>query len=331
MKKKLSLALCALSACILSSAQSGIYVGPNAALDIRQNTIFYAGGLVLQPASDYKISNTEMLISNDVANYTLQTYVSGVRRFSNPTPLFTGIVGYYYSDADLNGIPESNLGIKVHNGNYWQSVTTASRDIINNLVISSSVSNLALREIVLADEFVTLPVVWGPVQAIRNADAVRLNWSTRSESAVSHFQAERSLDGRTWLPVGTQVNARNQSGEQFYQTNDEQAPAQRLYYRIRQHDLDGRINYSGVVAVAAIGESIALQVFPNPTANSFRITGINPSQIQGIELYDARGAKIQGWTRLQAEYDIQHLASGVYHVRIQLQDGSTENKQIIKK
>lgn len=331
MKRKLYLALCAVSISHILPAQSGFYVGNDAALDIKANTAFHISGLVLQPGNDYRISNTEMLSNNTVAHYTVQNYVSGATTFSNNIPPFTGIMGYYYADTDLNGIDESVLGIKIHNGNYWQTLPTGSRNNLTNIVLSDAVSNLVIREIVLADQFVTLPLVWGPVQAIRYNNDVRVSWSTRSEQAVAHFQVERSLDGRQWLPEGDAVEARNLAGEQSYQATDDNAPSQRLYYRIRQQDFDGRYTYSAVVAVAAIGESLSVNVFPNPTVSNFRVTGIDPLSIHKVEVFDTRGALLLNWTKARAEYDIRALANGVYHIRVHLRNGETQNKQLIKK
>ena len=331
MKRKLQLLLCALAATQLVSAQSEFYVGNDASLNIKANTYLYAAGLLLLPTADYRFSNTELLKSGTVSNYTVQNYVTGATSFSGNLQPFSGWVGYYYSDDNLNGISETALGIKVHNGSYWQNLFTAARNAGSNLVQAAPVSNLRIRELVLADEFVTLPLVWGPVQALRQNDEVRVSWSTRSEQAVSHFQVERSLDGRQWLPAGDAVNANNLSVEQDYRVTDDKAPAQRLYYRIRQQDFDGRFSYSAVVAVAAPGENLFVSVSPNPAPGSFRVLGVDPSTIGKIEIFDTRGAAVMSWSKTQTSYDIRTLVSGVYHVRVHLRTGEIQNTQLIKK
>src|SRR5690606_4779161 len=144
-------------------------------------------------------------------------------------------------------------------------------------------------------------------------------------------QVERSNDGRQWLPVGNAIDARNIGGEQSYSTIDQDAPAHRLYYRIRQHDVDGRSSYSAVVTAAAVGESLSINVFPNPASGSFRITGVDVLNIQKVELLDSRGAVAISFSKAQAEYDIRSIAAGVYHVRIHTRSGDTQNQQLIKK
>lgn len=331
MKQKFCTAICALSLWHITSAQSEFFVGNNAPFDIKENTTVYLNGLILQPGNSYSIANTEMYISNSVTHYTVQNYVSGAVTFSNNIPPFSGVLGYHYSDDNLNGITESALAIKIHNGYYWQSIPTASRNEASNMILSNYVSNLNFREMVLADQFVALPLIWGPVQAIRNNNDISVNWSTRSEQAVSHFQVERSADGRQWLAVGNVVDARNIGGEQNYSAVDRGAPAHRLYYRIRQQDFDGRITYSAVVTAAAIGESLSINVFPNPASGSFRLTGVDVLNIQKVEVFDTRGALVLSFSKAQNEYDIRSVASGVYHVRIQTRNGDTQNQQLIKK
>lgn len=330
MKQKFYTILCALLSATAMKAQTELFVGAESALDIKANTIFSAGGLTLQPSIDYRFSNTEMVKANEASNYTTQTYVSGVARFTNIAP-FSGIVRIQYSADGLNGIPENVLGIKTHTGQLWKSLPTLLRDQTMKMVTSEPVSDLYFFEIVLADEMLSLPLAWGRVEGLRINEAVRVSWSTRSEEAVSHFQIERSTDSRNWVPVGNRVEARNQSGEQHYQGLDLNAPSGRIFYRVRQYDLDGRSTYSAIVAVAGIGEALEIQVFPNPSIRDFRIVGVGASSILTVDLYDTRGARLKSWTGGLTEYDIQSLASGVYHVRIQLRNGEIFNKQIIKK
>lgn len=328
--KKIYLTACAFCICYILPAQTAFSVG-SSSMEIKPGTAIFINGLIMQPDNTYLISSSQFTNSSDASHYTTQNYVSGTISFNNALPAFSGIIGYYYSDANLNGIAEDQLGIKVHTGQYWRSLSTASRNDVENYVLSNPVSSLVFSELVLADQLVSLPVVWGSVHAVRNNNDVRISWSTRTEQAVSHFQVERSADGRRWSTSGAAVPARNISGEQSYAVTDANVPSHRLYYRIRQEDTDGKFSYSAIISVAAAGESLSATVYPNPVASSFRLTGINVLNIQKVEILDTRGALVESWNKGQSEYDVRQLASGVYHIRIHFINGETQNKQLIKK
>ncbi|MGX5852124.1 choice-of-anchor Q domain-containing protein [Dyadobacter jiangsuensis] len=108
-----------------------------------------------------------------------------------------------------------------------------------------------------------LPVSWISLSARRNdASQVVLDWRV-DERAVSHYQVERSLNARNFVPAGT-LTARG-DGTTEYTFTDPTPVLQRAYYRIRQTDLDGSYSYSRVLSIAGI-EEIGLTAFPNPAS-----------------------------------------------------------------
>lgn len=108
-----------------------------------------------------------------------------------------------------------------------------------------------------------LPVSWISLSARRNdASQVVLDWRV-DERAVSHYQVERSLNARNFVPAGT-LTARG-DGTTEYTFTDPTPVLQRAYYRIRQTDRDGSYSYSRVLSIAGI-EEIGLTAFPNPAS-----------------------------------------------------------------
>lgn len=108
-----------------------------------------------------------------------------------------------------------------------------------------------------------LPVSWISISARRNdASQVVLDWRV-DERAVSHYQVERSLNARNFVPAGT-LTARG-DGTTEYTFTDPTPVLQRAYYRIRQTDLDGSYSYSRMLSIAGMEET-ELTAFPNPAS-----------------------------------------------------------------
>lgn len=73
-------------------------------------------------------------------------------------------------------------------------------------------------------------------------------------------------------------------------------------------------------------ETAELQIYPNPAQGQFRAK--SPTPIAKIEVFDLRGNRIKEFHRME-RYPTHDLHSGVYRLMIQLEDGSTSQKQIL--
>ena len=107
------------------------------------------------------------------------------------------------------------------------------------------------------------------------AEAAELSWATATEKNSSHFVVERSVSGEAGFQAVGQVQAHGTSSSpQAYKLRDADAGAQgvaRLYYRLRQVDLDGKQAFSPVITVAVGQRSAAapqLEVYPNPAPDA---------------------------------------------------------------
>lgn len=112
-----------------------------------------------------------------------------------------------------------------------------------------------------------LPVEWYLFEGFRRPDHVELNWTTAKEVNNHHFDIERSLDGRNFEVIGQMAAAGNSEIKMDYGFEDVNAPANTLFYRIRQVDIDGKNELSDVVEIQGmdIQEQFSSTVYPNPT------------------------------------------------------------------
>ena len=107
---------------------------------------------------------------------------------------------------------------------------------------------------------------------LQNQEAL-LRWSTAAETDNDHFEIERSYDGLNYTRAGS-VNGNGT----VYDTHDYQfrdplyGSEERLFYRLRIVDINGRGSYSPVVALL-VKSAIpgALAVYPNPFAGNLTL------------------------------------------------------------
>lgn len=132
--------------------------------------------------------------------------------------------------------------------------------------------------IINSESFSPLPVTWLKFKArLINSDKdVYLDWSTAAEINNSHFEAERSFDGKTFTKIGV-VQSKGISGYSStilnYALIDPGVTIHgydKLYYRIRQVDFDGTSDYTHI-EVVYLSESNHIAMFPNPASETLNI------------------------------------------------------------
>ncbi|MCF2488678.1 GEVED domain-containing protein [Dyadobacter sp. CY347] len=88
-----------------------------------------------------------------------------------------------------------------------------------------------------------------------------LTWKTSSEVDFSHFEIQRSLNGKTFEKIGEQAP----DEARIYTFLDLNAPAGIAYYRLKMIDLDTKYAYSKIIALGSDTEkSLVGNFYPNP-------------------------------------------------------------------
>jgi hypothetical protein len=107
---------------------------------------------------------------------------------------------------------------------------------------------------------------------------VLLQWATAMEMNNSHFEIERSLNGRDFKLIATEEGKGTTQNISTYTLVDGAIPAgvKVLYYRVRQVDFDGQSETTPVEVVRFEGENVSannkvLSVFPNPFGNDLTL------------------------------------------------------------
>ena len=172
-------------------------------------------------------------------------------------------------------------------------------------VASAQMDNFSITKDVEID---FLPVDLLSFSARVMEEDIQLLWSTASEINSSHFNIERSYDGKKFVRVG-RVKAIEKSNEKVNYTFVDKLAARDLagtiYYRLHQVDLDGASEYSPLSQVVLPGlNSLAGKAFPNPfreqlnvrvltdksTYMNFRLFTLHGNVVwEGRQLFEAQG------------------------------------------
>ena len=158
-------------------------------------------------------------------------------------------------------------------------------------------------------------------------NTVCLNWKTANEQNVSHFEIQRSVDGRTFTAFATK--AANNQPTNIYNIVDDIALLQssgQIYYRIKQIDADGRFSYTNIQLVK-LTDKLTISIYPNPSSDVINIVGWNT--IRQMQLYDVSGKKINEWQQPQPTINLSKIGNGIYILKAQLKTGEIVEQKII--
>lgn len=182
-----------------------------------------------------------------------------------------------------------------------------------------------------------LPVEIARFAGFNKGDANLLVWDTEKEVSHSHFEIERSLDGKEFIQIG-RANAKG-TGDGFtsYDFTDVNAVVGEQYYRLKAVDIDGNHFYSNILAVSRDPEGLEIQtVAPNPFNDQLRvsfhteITGtatLSLIDMAGRVFYSKQETVRPGLS--QTTLPTGTIPAGMYLLRIQ-QGGKTVVKRVAK-
>jgi len=154
----------------------------------------------------------------------------------------------------------------------------------------------------------------------------QLNWVTASEQNNSHFVVERSKDGRAFSTLSNAIKSKaingNSESPLDYGYTDATPFQGHNYYRLQQHDIDGKISYSKVLDVY-FGNETMVTLYPNPVNSIMNVDISTPKATSAtLKVTDATGRVVKVVSmQLSAganttQVDLQGLADGIYMVHI---------------
>jgi hypothetical protein len=164
-----------------------------------------------------------------------------------------------------------------------------------------------------------------------------LTWKTASERNNSHFEVERTADGRRFTTIGKVAGSGNSTVERTYTFTDE-SPIAKAYYRIKQVDFDGQFSYSRTLMLERARSWREFTLYPSPLSSNSDLTlsfSLDRAQPMDIRLVDTYGRTLlhQTFEGQKGEnirsLEAAQLPSGIYFAI--MSDGNEMSTQKIVK
>lgn len=136
---------------------------------------------------------------------------------------------------------------------------------------------------------VVLPVEISHFSVVCENNSAFLRWQTLSEQDNKGFEIQSKNSNSTdWKTIGF-VESKGNGNE--YEFTDIEAKSERLFYRLKQIDLNGEYNYSKIVTNDC-GEGISnFKLYPNPT-NGITTVSFPAAMTGDIQVFDVLGKLI---------------------------------------
>lgn len=181
-----------------------------------------------------------------------------------------------------------------------------------------------------------LPVTWVSFEVQKKGEASDLRWATAQEFNNAGYKVERSTDGRLFQTIGS-VDASVTPREINTYTFSDPSPARGVnYYRIKQVDLDGKVNYSAVRSLSFTTGGFYVRTWPNPVTESLYVELPTGATVAGeMQLVSSSGMVVMtqtfGNADQQANLDVSRIDGGIYSLVITSGDNRIVEKIVVLK
>ena len=164
-----------------------------------------------------------------------------------------------------------------------------------------------------------LPVVFSNFTLQSQDGQVALQWQTATEQNTQYFDIERSPNGTDFSSIGKQSAAGNSTLKTTYQFVDRLPFSGTNYYRLKQVDKNGAVQYSAIKILNS-PRLLDFQVYPNPANNLLFIKTNLPSSLKWKgTILNVKGELVKEIlfaNKLTDPIHIEQISTGVYVLKI---------------
>ena len=239
--------------------------------------------------------------------------------YSNTNPLFVNEANPAGAD-NVYGTSDDGLQLQVSSPAINVGSNTAAAGIATDITGAARIQGYVVDMGAYENNAVILPLTllqFGG-KATNNSDGL-LTWRTANEVNVSHFELQRSGDGRSFNVIRMVQAKGTAQSETDYSYTDKNLPAGVYYYRLRMVDKDGKETYSAVVTIV-LKSSNAITLYPVPAKEAVWLSG-SAANLPGTNalLMDVQGRVLQSIRISQwpQRIDVSNLAAGTYLVKVE--------------
>ncbi|MDH3268476.1 MAG: M12 family metallo-peptidase [Ignavibacteria bacterium] len=277
---------------VTNTAGPFLVTQPNTSVTWMGNTIYTVTWDVANTSvAPVSVAEVNILLSTDGGNNFTEVLISNTANDGS-------------EDIFLPNLPTTQARIKV--------------EAVSNVFFDLSNVNFTIEDFI--------PVELTAFFALTTENGILLKWTTVTETNNSGFIIERSSNKVDFEEVvfidgqGTTTNVTD------YEYTDVISNPGKYFYRLKQIDFDGSINYSNNVEIEVEGPQVFVlsQNYPNPFNPSTMINFSLPvDSYVSIELFNTLGEKVDELTNRdysigshEVNFDASKLSNGVYYYTI---------------
>lgn len=179
----------------------------------------------------------------------------------------------------------------------------------------------------------TLPVKFVSFYATSQNNSVLLTWATTEEKDNSHFEIEKSVDGREWKTLGVVFGNGTSSLLNKYSYTDKSVKSATTYYRIRQVDVNGTAVYSAVKVISETKAASSVSIFASNGKNIVINMNSDARENMQVTVLNTNGQVVNRQTVANASYQVtvpmNTVPSGLYIVQVSDKSGWNEVKKVV--
>lgn len=181
------------------------------------------------------------------------------------------------------------------------------------------------------------PVTVLSFSAVLDGDVVRISWSTSREEGFERFELERTSDATRFVTIADVQGAGYDFDElvKRYEVTDASPKVGKNYYRLKAIDLDGTVEYFGMVAVD-VSARLSVSWYPNPVSTNapFSLSAnFNLDDGAAVEVVDLSGTPVLRQTvdAFTPDLSIQHsLTPGTYVIHVTAGSNRFVSRLVVK-
>ena len=292
-------------------------------------------------------SNNESLTTPntvDVDGTIVKRRLSRVWRFEE-----TGSPGTVTISFDLSSVPETKsqadlrLLIDTDDNGFADNDFVQTGTLVGNTITFTNVNlndddNVTIGSTDIGST--PLPVELVGFNVTYDKPIVNASWRTATELNNDFFTLERSINGSDFIAVDTVEGNGTTSTQQTYTATDYFPIEGTSYYRLKQTDFDGTVDYSGLQVVLVENLENTLNIFPNPTDDSKLNISLHARElsVHSIEMIDLQGKVAHAMyfnfirtTTGSCLYDFpDDIADGIYILRVRYNDKIEHHKVLLR-
>jgi len=207
--------------------------------------------------------------------------------------------------------------------------------------VSATMQNTSVLYLGTAQSIYPLPVELILFEAHPKKDLISLKWITASEENNLGFELQRAIDPSQYFEKIGFVSGNGSTSESHNYSFDDFDVIfnKNYYYRLKQMDINGNIQYSKVVSASLSMENFFFYIFSEPFSETTNLAySLNEKSNVTIEIFTIMGQKIglifkgdqeKGDHVLNINSPQSKIADGIYMIKMTVNDEVQTKRAVI--